>query len=274
MFNGETVVSADEVAAHLQHPDVRVLEVDVSPAAYAEGHIPGAILWNAYADLRDERYAPVDRAELAALLSRAGVTPETTIVTYGYAAPLGLWLLREFGHANVRMLEGARSLWSDAGHEWDSGVPEFEPTEYPLPAENLSLLATLEDVQATIGDAATVLLDVRSELEFNGERFWPSGATADVGRAGHVPGAVNVPIGQLRADDESLKSPEELRQVFEAAGIHGDKPMVVYCTIGNRASQVWFGLTELLGYPDVKVYYGSWVEWGKLDDTPIENSIR
>jgi thiosulfate/3-mercaptopyruvate sulfurtransferase len=114
------------------------------------------------------------------------------------------------------------------------------------------------------------MLDVRAESEYSGERFWPSGATADAGRAGHVPGAVNVPIDLLRADDGTLKSVSELRSSFEEAGVTKDKTVIVYCTIGNRASEAWFALTYLLAYPDVRVYYGSWVEWGKSIDTPVE----
>lgn len=266
---GDTLVDADYVAARLDRPDLRVVEIDVSPAAYVEGHIPGAVLWNAYSDLRDSNYLPIARSELAALLERAGIRPSDTIVTHGYAAPLGLWMLREFGHADVRMLEGSRDIWARDGHAWEVEVSEFAPSAYPIPSGRPNMLATLGEVRTAIEDSKTVLLDVRSELEFEAERFWPSGATADAGHAGHIPGAVSVPIGQLRADDESLRSPDELREVFERAGATEEAPIIVYCTIGNRASQAWFALTELLGYPDVKVYYGSWVEWGRRDDTPI-----
>jgi len=111
---------------------------------------------------------------------------------------------------------------------------------------------------------------VRAEAEYRGEIFWPSGATEDVGRAGHVPSAVNVPIDSLRAADGTLKSPEELSRILELAGLARDKAVITYCTIGNRASEAWFALKYLLEYPDVRVYYGSWVEWGKSSDTPIE----
>ena len=135
---------------------------------------------------------------------------------------------------------------------------------------NPELLASRAAVEAAIGEPGHVLLDVRSELEFSGERFWPSGATQDTGRAGRIPGAVSVPIDLLRAEDDMLRDPEELRGVFEGAGITPEKSVFAYCTIGNRASQAWFGLKHLLDYPDVSVYYGSWVEWGKDANTPVE----
>ena len=123
---------------------------------------------------------------------------------------------------------------------------------------------------SAIGDESQLVLDVRAEREYDGEFFWPSGATEDVGRAGHVPGAVSVPIGLLRAEDGTLRSADDLRGVFERAGVTKGKALITYCTIGNRASEAWFALKYLLDYPDVRVYYGSWVEWGKATETPIE----
>jgi thiosulfate/3-mercaptopyruvate sulfurtransferase len=114
-------------------------------------------------------------------------------------------------------------------------------------------------------------LDVRAEAEYSGERFWPSGATADAGRAGHVPGAVSVPIDLLRTEGGRLKGPEELRPILEQAGVRRDKAVISYCTIGNRAAEAWFALKYLLGYPNARVYYGSWVDWGKAADTPIDS---
>src|ERR1700686_258991 len=86
------------IAAHLEDPRVQLIEVDVSPAAYAAGHIPGAILWNAYADLRDPSYRTIALTELEGLLCRAGITPATTLVFHGYGAALGFWLM-EIGRA-------------------------------------------------------------------------------------------------------------------------------------------------------------------------------
>ncbi|HEV3070811.1 MAG TPA: rhodanese-like domain-containing protein [Solirubrobacteraceae bacterium] len=257
------------IAAHLEDPQVQLIEVDVSPAAYAAGHIPGAILWNAYGDLRDPAYRTIALAELESLLCHAGIAPATTVVFYGYGAALGFWLMKAHSHRDVRMLLGSREQWAQAGEQWSTDVPEATVSSYSLAPPSEDLLVSQADVEAAIGDPEIVLLDVRAELEYSGERFWPSGATADAGRAGHLPGAVSVPIDLLRNDDDTLKSAQEMGRALEAAGVTSECKVIVYCTIGNRASQAWFALKYLLGYSDVSVYYGSWAEWGKQADTPV-----
>ena len=264
------IVDTDWIAAHLEDPAVRLVEVDVSRAAYDAGHIPGAVLWNAYTDLRDENYRPVGIAELERLLARSGISPETCVVVYGYGAGLGFWLLTAHDHQYVRMLMGPREQWEQTGNEWSTDVPDLAENAYPPLVADPDALASREAVQEAIDDPSQIVLDVRAEAEYSGERFWPSGATADAGRAGHIPGAINVPIDSLRAANGTLKDPEELRRILEPAGVTRDKAVITYCTIGNRASEAWFALKHLLNYPSARVYYGSWVDWGKAVDTPIE----
>jgi thiosulfate/3-mercaptopyruvate sulfurtransferase len=266
---GGSSIAAAWLAARVREPNVRVVEVDVSRAAYDAGHIPDAVLWNAYADLRDSDYRPIGRPELERLLSRSGITPETTLVFYGYGAALGFWLMKAHSHDDVRMLAGSREQWAQAGGQWSTNLPEQAESSYSLPPFNAEVFASRAVVEAAIDDAGQVLLDVRSELEYRGERFWPSGATEDVGRAGHLPGAISVPIDLLRNEDDTLKPADELRLVLDRAGVTSEKRVIVYCTIGNRASQAWYALKYQLGYPDVSVYYGSWVEWGRVADTPV-----
>lgn len=268
--DGAPTVDVDWIAARLGDSGVQLVEVDVSRAAYDEGHIPGAVLWNAYSDLRNREYRPVGPDELQRLLSRSGISSETCVVTYGYGAGLGFWLLKAHGQEDVRMLMGSRDQWLQAGHEWSIDVPEPVDGTHPPVTEDPQLLATRQTVEDAIDDPNTIVLDVRAGSEYSGERFWPSGATEDVGRTGHVPGALNMPIDRLRAEDGRLKSPDELSRIVEQAGLDGEKAVITYCTIGNRASEAWFALTYLLDHPAVRVYYGSWVEWGKATDTPVE----
>ncbi len=266
----DALVDVGWIAAHGGEPGVRLVEVDVSPAAYDQGHIPGAILWDAYADLRDSAYRPVLPAELQQLFSRSGITPESTVVFYGYAAPLGFWLMKAHGHGDVRMLVGPRDQWVESGERWATDVPQLEASAYPAPGQDAGIFASREAVEAAIGEPDSLIVDVRSEQEYRGERFWPSGAAADAGRPGHVRGAVSVPIDLLRAENGAPRNVEELRRAFEAAGVTKDKAVITYCTIGNRASEAWFALKYQLGYPRARVYYDSWAVWGKLADTPID----
>jgi thiosulfate/3-mercaptopyruvate sulfurtransferase len=259
------------LAEHLDDPDVRVVEVDVSRAAYDQGHIPGAILWNAYTDLHHvQDYSPLERSEFEELLRRSGFTPNTTIVFYGYGPYLGFWLTKAYGHQRALVLNGTRQDWSEARLPWTTALPEPVPSAYTLEASEITQLMSLEALQAALGSGNTLILDVRSQAEFVGERFWPSGATAGAGRPGHIPGAVHLHIDLLHTADGAFKSAAALRQLFQERGVVPERNIVTYCTIGARASEAALVLRYLLGYPDVRVYDGSWAQWGTQAQTPIE----
>jgi thiosulfate/3-mercaptopyruvate sulfurtransferase len=266
----EPLVDPDWIAEQLHDEAVRLIEIDVAPAAYRAGHIPGALLWNIYADLRRPDYTPIDTRELERLLSRSGVTPDTTLVFYGYGAHLGYWLLRSHGHRDVRLLDGPREQWLQVAHQWSLDEPEPTPTSYPLVSADERLHVSREAMRALIGRPGTVLLDVRSQAEFDGERFWPSGASEDAGRPGHIPGSIHLPIAELRSEDGWFRTPDEMQHVLAQRGITREQRIVAYCTVGNRASQAWYALTRHLGHDNATVYQGGWAEWGKLPGAPIE----
>jgi thiosulfate/3-mercaptopyruvate sulfurtransferase len=256
----EPRVDARWLAAHVDDPTVRTVEVDVSAATYDQGHVPGAVLWNAYADLRYPDYKPIDTRELERLLEHCGVQPETTLAFYGYAAHLGYWLVKAHGHERAVLLDGPRDRWTGP---WSSEAATPARTSYSLgPA---TTVVTRNELPTREG----MVLDVRTEAEYEGERFWPSGAPEAQGRPGHVPGARNLPISQLRTET-GFKPVSEMRAVLRRYGITAEKPVTTYCTIGNRASQAWYALTHLLGVADVAVYYGGWAEWGSDPSMPVE----
>ena len=193
--HGRSVLArADWVAAHLDDPDVRVVEVDVSSAAYDEGHIQGAILWDAYKDLRHPDFSPIDKAEFEAVLARDG--PDTRHDRRLLRIRAGARLLApgsSWPRANEDLGWSARAVGGGGAVRWSTDVPEPDPTSYLSEGGRVGSLASTNEVRDAIEDPDTVILDVRSPEEFRGEQFWPSGATEDVGRAGHIPGSDSRP---------------------------------------------------------------------------------
>ncbi|WP_284974851.1 rhodanese-like domain-containing protein [Arthrobacter sp. efr-133-TYG-104] len=254
---------------HLYDPAVRVVEIDVSAAAYNQWHIDGAVLWNVYTDLKENRYRPVGRQAIEQLLARSGIGPESTVVFYGYAPALGYWLLKLYGHADVRILNCSRDAWRADGHPYATTSSHPEPTPYELPERDQRLFADMPTVRRSVGRAGTTILDVRSEPEYAGERFWPSGGMEPGGRAGHVPTAVLRPFGDIHDRKGAFIPVDELRRAMPVPETAGEDELITYCTVGGRAATAWYVLTEIMGRERVRVYDGSWAEWGLDPDTPV-----
>jgi len=261
------LVDPDWLERRIDDPTVRIVEIDVSPAPHAEGHIPGAVLWNIYRDLRDETYQLRPVPAFEDLIRRSGITPESTVVCYGYAPALGYWLLRLFGHHDVRILDTSRATWQADGRPWTKDPTQVEPSDYRPAAMSAAIRADRVALMGWSERPDGIILDVRSASEYAGERFWPSGGIPETGRAGHIPGAVHLPADRIFEADGSFRPVDELREMM--ASVDRDHPVVTYCTVGARAATVWFVLSELLDHPDARVYDGSWAEWGLDPTVPI-----
>ena len=266
---GDALVEPDWLSAHLTDSDLVVVEVDVSPAAYQIGHIAGAVLWNVYADLKDAEYAFVGPAAFEDLLGRSGISASSTVVFYGYAPALGLWLMKLFGHPDARILNSSRQGWQRGGGTLTATPPTVTASHYPLPATRERIRANLTEVTTAIADPEYTIVDVRSDAEFRGERFWPSGGMEPGGRAGHVPSARHVPIDDLLDEHGAYRNAAQLWQVLAPAVDAGSQRVITYCTIGGRAATAWFALSQLLGHQDVAVYDGSWAQWGRTPTTAV-----
>jgi len=274
----EVLVTTGWVAAHLDEPDVRIIESNEDQLLYPSGHVPGAVQVDWARDLNDQlRRDYLDKAGFEALLGRLGATPATTIVFYGdknnWWATYAFWVFQLFGHTNAKVMDGGRLKWEKEGREFSKHVPSFETSRYTAPIRDDRTLRIFRDeVRQKIG-TATRLIDVRSPAEFSGERtHMPEYPQEGVLRGGHIPGANNVPWARAaNPEDGTFKAAGELRAIYESeVGLQPTDDIVTYCRIGERSSHTWFVLTYLLGYPHVRNYDGSWTEWGNSVGVPIE----
>ena len=274
--NPDALVSTDWLEAHLDDPTVRVVEVDEDTTAYEKGHIRGAVGWNWTTDLhtnvgRDYK----DQGGFADLLSAAGVGAETTVVLYGgnnnWFAAYAYWLLKLRGFDAVQLLNGGRKKWELESRELVGEVPAYEASDHVfLGEEHPEVRAFRDEVVSKVG-TETGFVDVRSPEEFRGEKLAPDHLPQEQAQVpGHIAGAANIPWVQAANDDGTFKSADELRALYAAQGITEDREVIAYCRIGERSSHTWFALQELLGFPVVKNYDGSWTEYGSLVGVPVE----
>jgi thiosulfate/3-mercaptopyruvate sulfurtransferase len=271
----EMLVTTEWVAAHLNDPNVKIVEVDVDTAAYDTGHIRNAIGWNWQTDLNDRvRRDLVDPRTFADLNRAAGIRNEDMVVFYGdnnnWFAAWALWQFAYHGHKDIRLMNGGRKKWDLEKRELVKDRPEFPRSNYKIPATNESIRAYRDEVMNTLNQNRINLVDVRSPDEFSGKVIAPPGMTETAQRGGHIPGAKNIPWAKTANEDGTFKSSEELRKLYGDAGVDFARPTIAYCRIGERSSHTWFVLKYLLGVGNVKNYDGSWTEWGNLVGAPIE----
>jgi thiosulfate/3-mercaptopyruvate sulfurtransferase len=267
------LLSTAWVAQNLHAPGFRLVEVDVDTMAYREGHIPGAIDFNWTTQLQDPvRRDILSKEAMEELLSRHGIKETDTIILYGdnnnWFAAYAYWLLKVYGHQQVRLMDGGRKKWLLENRPVTTEVPAYAPSTYRAKTPDLSLRARQVDVLTGLGQLA--LVDVRSPQEFTGEVIAPPGMTETAQRGGHIPTAVSVPWAMAVQEDGSFKPEAELKALYESKGITSDRDVVAYCRIGERSSHTWFVLREILGYENVRNYDGSWTEWGSMVGVPIE----
>ncbi len=273
----EALVSTEWVSKNGQDPKVKIIEVSVEPGLYERGHIAGAQNVRWHTDLVNPvRRDIVSKEDFEKLLSKLGVTPDSTVLLYGdhnnWFAAWGAWVFTLYGHKDVRLIDGGRNKWQAEKRPWSIAPAVVQPTQYKVEQVNENLRARLSDVLAVVEQEKDgVLIDIRSPDEYSGKVIAPAGIQELAIRAGHVPGAVNVPWGAVvNSADGTFKSADELRALYAEKGVDGSKPVITYCRIGERSSHTWFVLTRILGY-EAANYDGSWTEYGNAVGVPIDN---
>ena len=268
--NAHLVVAPQELSELLDPPaGARPLLLDLrAPEAYAAGHVPGAThldLWGV--SLIDTDAAPLNAFMwmIEHVLAVHGVDAATPVVVYdeqsGIRAARAFWFLEYFGHPSVRLLDGGFNAWKAAG------LPVTRDAEPPPKSEwtgrrEGQTLATWKDVRNAIGRGDKVILDTRSDAEY-------AGTLVRAKRGGAVPGAVHIEWTRNLTPSGDFKPAGELKKMYEDAGVTPDREVITYCQGGYRAAHSYVVL-RLLGYRRVRMYIGSWKEWGDRGDLPVE----
>lgn len=265
----ELLITPAELAARLDDPVARPTLIDLRPAEqFAAGHLPHAV----HLDLFGLSLVDTDPAPLKAFLwiiehlfASRGVRSDRTVVVYdeisGMRAARAFWFLEFFGHPDVRLLDGGTAAWTAAGYPLTREAEPPTPTTWQ--GGRLSeRLATWRDVRARLDDARAALVDTRSEGEYRG-------TVVRAARGGTIPGSVHLEWTLNLQPDGRFKPADELRAMYDRAGVTPEREVVTYCQGGYRGAHAYLAL-RLLGYPKVRNYLGSWREWGDREDLPVE----
>ncbi|MEY4655674.1 MAG: sulfurtransferase [Rhodoluna sp.] len=270
----EALVSTSWVDQHKGSAGLVIVECDEDILLYNTGHIPGAIKLDWHTELNHPVFRDyLNSTEMAALLSSKGISREDTIVLYGdksnWWATYAFWVLKLFGHEDIRIMDGGRAKWIAEGREVTQETSPLASTEYPVvERDDSKIRAFKEDVLKHFGKP---LIDVRSPQEYTGERtHMPDYPDEGAPRGGHIPTAASVPWAKAVYEDQTFKAIDELNVIYrQEAGINDSADVIAYCRIGERSSHTWFVLKYLIGIEKVRNYDGSWTEWGSAVRVPI-----
>jgi thiosulfate/3-mercaptopyruvate sulfurtransferase len=273
------LISGGELAAHLRDEDLLVCDcrfagdAEASRAQYLSGHVPGAIhvYWLkdlSTADTTVTTFLP-NAEEAAARLGGLGITQGKNVVAYSDGGNLyasRLWhVLTRYGHERVALLDGGIEKWQAEDRPLECAPASPSPARFK-PRESTWMCAIgAAEILERLDDPGLRLVDVRGEAEFSGEQ-------RRAARGGHIPGAVLWPWEENLRADGTLRDPAQIRVRARAAGLLPEQELVTYCQGGVRAAHAALAL-RLAGYPRVRIYDGSWAEWGNNSALPVQSGV-
>lgn len=268
------LVTSAWLGAKLGTPGLKVIESNEDSLLYDIGHIPTAGRINWARHLNDPvRRDFIDAEAFGELMDSKGISRTDTVVIYGDRSNLWavytLWVFELFGHPDVRLLDGGRDAWMQEEKETSYDVPFATTSGYSVSQrDDHTHRIFVDELRGQLDNVQ--LLDMRDVGEFTGETregtFSPE-RPATVSRAGHIPGAVNLSPGNNLYANSRFRTRKELDEAHSQ--LDPTKPTVVYCSSGARAAHEWFTLRYLMGWEDVRVYDGSWIEWGNMVRVPV-----
>lgn len=276
--HSEVLVSTDWVAANLSDKNIRLVESNEDQLLYRSGHIPGAVEVDWINDLNNPLIRDyLEREAFSELVSRLGISPQTTVVFYGdknnWWAAYAFWVFQLFGFKNTKIMDGGRLKWEKEGRELTREVPKYAPTAASVPVRDDKTQRAFRDQVLEHVKSGLPLVDVRSPDEYSGKKLHMEGYPNEGAlRGGHIPRAKSVPWSRaINSEDGTFKTARELAAIYQdECGLRPTDDIIAYCRIGERSSHTWFVLTYLLGFSKVRNYDGSWTEWGNLVGVPIE----
>ncbi|WP_416355802.1 3-mercaptopyruvate sulfurtransferase [Aureimonas phyllosphaerae] len=278
MTSNPFLISTEHLAREIGHPGLSIVDASwYLPAQkrfahpeFLAGHVPGAVFFDQDAVVAPSSDLPhtLPSAESFAKAAGAlGIRHADTIVVYDglglFSAPRVWWMFRTFGAKDVRILDGGFPAWIAESRPVETGEPVIEPATFEATFD-ASAVATFDEMRAVVEHGSRQIADARPAARFTAEAPEPRPGV----RGGHMPGARSLPASDLSVDGR-LKSPEELSRLFAEAGVDVDAPIVTSCGSGVTAATINFALASL-HKSDVKLYDGSWTEWGSRPDTPVE----
>ena len=271
-YANDVLVDTEWIEAHMEDPSVRVLEVGRNANAFGEGHLPGAsfLSMGRLSDPDDPIRGQIATAvQVSAALSGVAVERDQTVVLYdrrnNLSAARAYWVLKYYQHADVRIYNGGTPKWSEDGRALSTVMVEYEPSDYQAGPADPEIRTTWQYVVDHTDDPSTLFCDARGPEEYLGRDVRAE-------RGGHIPGSINVEWTAAVNSNGTFKSFEALTALYGGAGFTPDKQIITYCQSGVRAAHTWFVLKELLGYPSVRNYDGSWGEYGNNPESPIESA--